>query len=337
MAKLYDRNGIWYVTYAVNGRRFKVSTGTSDKKLAQIKLSDIELKLFKGELGVPEKKPKQVTVAEFFRRYIDFAHNNYAVGSFAGDLSRIRIMQEFFARKGVKYIGAITPGIYEEFDSTVLKGRKPKTRSNYLGRLKTMLNYAVSWGLLESNPLAKVKKPKVPETYHFFKKEEVETLIKNAGEPLRFGIIILVYTGLRRSELYNVRWRDVDFKDKSIRVWPYDEFVPKGKRIRTIPLNPKVFEALKSLKERSDGSEPVYRPYENIHTLRKNFKKLVKGLGMRGTLHDLRHTFASHLAMAGVPIPVIQNLLGHTDIRTTMKYAHLSPDQNHIAINKLPY
>lgn len=200
-----------------------------------------------------------------------------------------------------------------------------------------MLNYAVLWDLLESNPLADVKMPKVPETYHFFEKEEVQALIENAKEPLKSGIIILVYTGLRRSELFNVRWKDVDLQDNSIRVWPYEGFVPKGKRIRVVPLNPKVWKTLKALKQKNDGSELVYRPYGSIHTLRKKFKKLVRELGLDGKLHDLRHTFASHLAMGGVPIPVIQNMLGHTDIKTTMKYAHLSPNQNHIAINKLPF
>jgi len=158
-------------------------------------------------------------------------------------------MQEFFARKGVKYLSSINPGIYEEFESTILRGRKPKIKCNYLGRLKAILNYAVSWGVLESNPLAKVKMPKVPETYHFFSKKEAEALIEHAKEPLISGIVILVCTGLRRSELYNVRWRDVNYGDKSIRVWPYDGFIPKGKRIRTIPLNPKVLEVLKMLKE----------------------------------------------------------------------------------------
>lgn len=109
MAKLFVRKGVYYITYSINGKRLKISAGTSDLKLARLKLRDIELKIFKGELGVTEAKYKPVLIPVFFRRYIEYAHNNYAMNSFAADLSRIRVMQQFFARKGVKYIHLITP------------------------------------------------------------------------------------------------------------------------------------------------------------------------------------------------------------------------------------
>jgi site-specific recombinase XerD len=64
---------------------------------------------------------------------------------------------------------------------------------------------------------------------------------------------------------------------------------------------------------------------------------LAKKLGIKGTLHDLRHTFANHLAMNGVSIPIIKELLGHSDISTTMIYSHLSPDIHIAAIQKLQF
>jgi len=81
----------------------------------------------------------------------------------------------------------------------------------------------------------------------------------------------------------------------------------------------------------------VFRPYKNQHQLYKRFREFSQRLGIKGNLHSLRHTFASHLAMAGTPIPVIKDLLGHADISTTMIYSHLSPNLYQAAIDKLPF
>jgi integrase len=191
--------------------------------------------------------------------------------------------------------------------------------------------------MTDKNPLAKVKPPKVVKTFHFFSKEEISKLVKAAKEPLKTGIIILINTGLRRGELFNLRWRDVDLKTKKLRVWPYEGFTPKGKRPRSVPLNDEALKVLRILKKENNESEYVFRPYGNLHTLRRQFTNQAKELGLKGTLHDLRHTFASHLAMEGVPIPVIKDLLGHSEISTTMIYAHLSPNHNRMAVEKLRF
>lgn len=195
----------------------------------------------------------------------------------------------------------------------------------------------LKWGVLEKNALSDVKPPKVVKTFHFFDKQEVAQLIKEADEPLRTGIIILVNTGMRRAGLFNLRWRDVDLSSKKLRVWPYEGFIPKGKRARSIPLNNEALSTLKRLKKENGDSNYIFRPFSNIQLLGKRFTQLARSLGMEGTLHDLRHTFASHLSMGNVPIPVIKEFLGHSDIATTMIYAHLSPDHNIAAINTLKF
>lgn len=337
MANLFLKDGKWWMNYRIDGRRYRRSTGTADRKLASIKLKDIEIRLFKGE-SIEDKSPYAGTsLPDFFRRFVEYAKNNYSNQHLQSDLSRIRIMQEFFARKGARNLHSITAGLYEEFESDVLKGRKPKTRKNYLTLLKVMLNYAVKWGVIEKNPLAGVKPPKVVKTFHFFSKNEIIKLIKASDEPLKTGIIILINTGMRRGELFNLRWRDVDLRAKKLRVWPYEDFVPKGKQPRSIPLNDESLSILRRLKKENRDSEYVFRPYRNLHTLRRQFTALARKLGLKGTLHDLRHTFASHLAMESVPIPVIKDLLGHSDISTTMIYAYLSPDYNRAAVGKLQF
>jgi integrase len=129
----------------------------------------------------------------------------------------------------------------------------------------------------------------------------------------------------------------VDLEAGKLLVWPYEGFTPKGKRPRSVPLNRAAQNALERLCKSGDGSEYVFRPYKSMFSIYEKFSDLLAAQGMTGTLHDLRHTFASHLSMAGVSIPVIKEYLGHSDIATTMIYAHLSPDHQHREIDKLKF
>jgi len=104
MATLFGKpTGIWYINYSVNGKRFKKSTGAHDKKLAQVKFDDLKVKLFKGEMGAKPSAGKKTVVSEFLRRYIECLNTNSHLDNHS-DLTRIRSLQDFFARKGVRYI-----------------------------------------------------------------------------------------------------------------------------------------------------------------------------------------------------------------------------------------
>ena len=337
MATLFLKDGVFWLNYVAKGRRYRVSTGTKNRKLAEVKLNEISVKIFKGDFTPKKPKTQNTSLPDFFNRFIEYCRNTYSIQNFQSDLSRIQTLQDFFARKKIKQLDQINPGIFEEFQTIVLNGRKPKTIKNYLSLLKTMLNYAVKWGVLGKNPIAAVKPPKVVKTFHFFSKEEINQILNKAEEPLKTAVVILVNTGMRRGELFNLRWRDVDLKNKKIRIWPYDGFVPKGKRPRSIPLNKTVLNSFKFLSKKNKKAEFAFRPYKSIHTIRRRFTIILSNLEMSGTLHDLRHTFASHLAMAGVPIPVIKELLGHSDISTTMIYSHLAPNLHQTAVDKLTF
>jgi integrase len=238
--------------------------------------------------------------------------------------------------KRVTKLNEIHAGHATEFLDTVLAGRKPKTKRNYLGILKTLLNRAVDWNVIAKNPIQDMKPPKVERKFHSYGKADVAGLIQEAKEPLRTAIILLVNTGFRRSELLNVRWDDVNLRKKELTVMPHDEFKTKSRSLRTVPLNNAALQALRRVKKKSKDEYVYWEYFQRAHTLIDHFARLAKRLGMRGNLHSLRHTFASHLANAGTPIPVLSELLGHSDIQTTMIYAYPSKERHH-EVEKLDF
>ena len=150
--------------------------------------------------------------------------------------------------------------------------------------------------------------------------------------------MILLHTGLRKSELANLEWDDVDFERKVIKVTAKDGWSPKGKREREIPMNDELVELL--LKMRSEPKRKYVVEKNNAkrydRALWENFWRLAKKLDIkRVNIHTFRHTFASYLIINGVDLVTVKELLGHKDISTTMRYAHLVPGHKHWAVNRI--
>ncbi len=138
-------------------------------------------------------------------------------------------------------------------------------------------------------------------------------------------------TGLRAGELFALRWEDVDTKKRRIEVrqnWTHGVLVtPKSGHGRSLPMTPELASALDALPRKA----PLVFPYRkggylDGNKVKRTFWRCTRLAGVpRIAFHDLRHSFASQLVMAGVPLKAVQELLGHADIKTTQRYAHLSP------------
>lgn len=328
---LYRKRGFWYVNYSIGSKRIQQSTRTRNRQIAEAIRSETELRLFRGEIANSiQSDEAQITVV--FLRFLRSIEKSYA--DYKTEATRLRNWQEYLLRKGLTTIDQISPAHVDDFFTTALGDHSPKTKRNYLGILKTCLNRAVQWGLIRSNPIASVRPPKLVKAFHYFSPEEMEAIKAVAGEPLRTAIVILVNTGLRRSELYNLRWRDVSIQNRQLTVMPYGDYKTKSRRLRTVPLNRSACEALNRAREFSGDSEFVFRHYSK-HWMGEKFSKILKSIGIKGSLKSLRHTFATRLSEKGVPIPVIKEFLGHSTIETTMIYAHLAPHLHREAVNEI--
>jgi integrase len=242
-------------------------------------------------------------------------------------------------------------------------GRAASTINRDTGALRAAFSKAVEWDLLEAHPMTKFKvlrvdKRKKPRyllpaeekalyTALIARDERKCTARQSANEWRRerryppmpeLGtycdnltpmVVLAINTGLRRGELWNLEWGDVDLKRKMLTVHGRGA---KSGQTRHVPLNAAAVDVMK--KHRGDAVPLPHKSVFGRAEFRKAWNKVLKDAMITGfRFHDLRHTFASKLVMAGVPLNTTRELMGHGSIDMTLVYAHLSPDNLQDAVD----
>ena len=361
MGSVRRRGDYYFIDYRVNGHRVRKKIGSS-KKLAELAVHDIELKIARREIGFVEKDSD---LDGLFDRFLRYSRTNHSPGT----TKRYReILNNFRAflklHPTITRVEHLEPRVFEDYKTfrregngaarirTDLQGHgvrpvKTRTVNTEVKTLRTMFNFGIEWNLVRENPTKGVRMLKEVDMAQprFLSEEECQTLIAACDEVLRPIVITLLNTGMRRGELMHLEWPDVDF-DRAmihIRSKPQWKWHPKTTN-RDIPLNETAFRLLRELhgKRRKDTKlvfpDEAGRPYQR-NRLRMMLISTAKRAGLKDVtkLHSLRHTFASHLVMGGVDLPSVQRLMGHADIETTMIYSHLAPDHLQGAIEKLSF
>jgi len=325
---VYKKGKNWYIDYYLKGRRKRRKIGTS-KKLAQQVLNDVHLKIAKGEyLGVYDKK--KVLFEELAQQYLVFSKANKAWSSQRRD--RFSIAQLVSIFKG-KYLFEITPRMVEKYKAKRLEKVAPATVNRELACLKHMYTKAIEWGYLKINPVKSVKLLKEPPgRLRYLMPKEVKKLLDVCRGYLRSIVITALNTGMRKGEILGLRWEDVDLQNRKVTVRK-----PKNNEIRVIPINQTLYQELSNLSHGPDG-EFLFSNGEDrrFGDIKKGFSLALKKAGIEDFhFHDLRHTFGSHLVMQGVDLKTVQQVMGHKDIKMTMRYSHLSPEYVQEAIGRL--
>jgi len=226
-------------------------------------------------------------------------------------------------------------------------GAGPKLTSNALTLLYQVFEFGRRKGWCEANPCKAVDRPKVEETsdIRFLEIEEVEALLAAVPEDEPLGLtdralyLTAAMTGLRQGELLALRWRDVDWTAGRLRV--RQNYVrghwgtPKSRRgSRSVPLVDQVAGELERHFQRSvhQGDEDLVFPHPHTGSvldhsqLVRRYKKALRAAGVREVrFNDLRHTFGTRMAAAGVPLRTLQEWMGHRDFKTTLIYADYAP------------
>ena len=324
--------------------------------------------------GIDPAASRKAVKAESLQVFIDQIYGPWVkTHRKAGEatLSRIKVN---FLEIMKKPLSDLNPWLIEKWRVERLKGGlKPVSVNRELSALRSALSKAVEWGLLEVHPLAKVKPFRTDrrgvvrfltedeeiqlrealdyrqETIrvernnanHWRRERDYPMLPDLEAQPfvdhLKPLVVLSLNTGLRRGELFQLRWENIDFILATLAVIGA---TAKSGNTRHIPLNMEALQTLRAWSEQQGmpgrglvfsgkGGGPlvdIKKAWKNllIHSEIENFR-----------WHDLRHHFASKLVMVGVDLNTVRELLGHSDITMTLRYAHLAPHVKAAAVEKL--
>jgi len=290
------------------------------------------------EVHAAEQKKAVPTVAEFQNDFMAiYAEVNNKPSEI--ETKKMILSLHLVPALGHLHLDEVGDKEIEKYKGLKLKeGLSPKTINNHLIVLRCMLGKAEDWKLIAKAP--KIKWLKVPESdFDFLDFGESENFLA-AGEAGWLAMIAAgMKAGLRQGEMLALRWRDVDFTAAKINVRQNvvrgNKGTPKGHESRSIPMSPVLASILGD--HRHHRGELVFCNKDGTmltkNMCRRPLYDICKRAGLRQIgWHVLRHTFASHLVMRAVPIKVVQELMGHKDIKTTMRYAHLSPNMGQDAV-----
>jgi len=251
----------------------------------------------------------------------------------------------FFAGRA---LSSIEPEDIEQFIAVCrASGHAPKSTLNYLGVLHSVFDFALRRKWVTSNPCKLVDKPRTMDAdpdVRYLDAEELAVLLAavpddDLGRVERVMYLAAAMTGMRQGELLALRWQDVDWVAQRIRVrrnYVRGEYgTPKSKRSsRAVPLADVLGGELDLLHQRSAYNADSDLVFAHPHTgkpidrskLLKRFKAALRRAEVKeARFHDLRHTFGTRMAAAGVPMRTLQEWLGHRDFKTTMIYADYQP------------
>lgn len=331
MAKITKRQGKRGVSWVVD---YLDPTGRRRRKFFPLK-KDAEAYLGKVVSTIREgryhdvfdvKKETQVTFNELADRYEENFKTQKAFNRSKRYL--LNLVKEHFGDKRLSQITYLDLETYRNLrKATPTKGGKTRSDAavnREMALLSHMFTKAVEWGFLETSPFKKGKRLMFKENNHrlrFLTDTEIEALLKACSPHLRPIVEVALLTGMRRGELLGLKWEQV--RNGFIYLTE-----TKGGKARQIPVNDRLAQIFRELRQKNQLKSPYVfcdAQGRRFHEVKRSFASACKKAGLEDFhFHDLRHTFASHLVMRGVSLKAVQELLGHADVRQTMRYAHLS-------------
>lgn len=326
----------WQYDFTIKGNRFRGSTETKDKVTAKT----IEAKLRNdAALGAHIKRKPRMTLNVALEKYwqehgqfcgsamsaIDL-HSRYLVGHFGESIYIDEIDDSELNKLVAAQVG------------TISKRNRPLSNATINRRLEllgTVIRRArKQWGVEAAELDIGKHKLREPEARtRWLAPEEAEALINYAANHLKAPVRFALLTGARLSNITGLRWEDVNLARRLITLRGVKSKLPGGKTLE-IPMSEPCFMLLMAQEPKKQGHVFLrhfgvnretggQRAPEPIAKFRRSFATACKEAGISDfRFHDLRHTAASYMIQNGVPLDVVQEILGHSDISMTQKYAH---------------
>tara|TARA_R110002124_G_scaffold174204_2_gene341793 strand:- start:806 stop:2026 length:1221 start_codon:yes stop_codon:yes gene_type:complete len=284
----------------------------------------------------------------------------------------VRCFYPMFGNKSLKDINIYSVETWR--NKRLSDGIARSTINRDLSTLKAALSKAVDWELIEDHPLKKLKPLKIDgnSKVRYLSKIEESNLRKalddreqqiikerdnannwrnergyeaypdlnklNFIDHLKPMVLLSLNTGMRQGEVFNLTWDMINFNQKILTV---HGSIAKSSKLRHIPLNHEALNTLIKWHDQSQLKNNLVFPSKNdkpFDNVKSAWTKLLKMAGIENfRWHDMRHHFASRLVMAGVDLNTVRELLGHSEISMTLRYAHLAPEHKAGAVAKLNF
>ncbi len=337
----------WMIAYTdVDGRERRRVTKAESKLVAKRLLAQAENEVERAKLQGMKSRDILVTPTEVvtFRQVVpDFLKHHASKLKESSRLSLEMILEKHLLPKfGARPLGGITIRDVENYmtdrlaaDSKCGGKIKGATVLHEIHCLSAVYRYAIRSGLTQINPVRDSQKPKISQPIlRYLEHSEETALLVRARSPLREAIITAIHSGMREEEQAALTWADVRFDQNKIVIRH-----TKNGRDRAVDMSKTLRETLKGMVRYTDTpyvfvSQRTHDRYERFNN--SAWRKVLADAGVKNLRwHDLRHTFGSRLAQAGVHPKTIQELMGHSSLDVTMRYMHLAPDNRAAAVKLL--
>jgi len=328
---VYKRGGVWWVRFQWD----KAEIRRSSRETSRDKALEFELKLKEDLKRVHRGGKPRVTYREAMEMFVEEHLPNLAETSRVRYLTSGRALYPHFIDC---YLDEINKAKIAEFvRARKREGVKAAGINRDIACLSSMLSRAAEADMIDANPMKgmpRLRQKEPPGRVRYLTRTEFDRLCAKASEAHRRMIVFAVETGLRFEEQFGLTWDRVDLVRNEIHV-----LRTKNGTARTVPLEPPAIEVLKALKRHI--KEPWVFWHDNGEryvTVREAFGTAVKKAKVKDfTWHDLRHTFASWKAQAGIDMYRLQQLLGHKRPEMTQRYAHLRTDDLRAELERVRY
>lgn len=324
-----DKYGTKYADMVIGGKRRRISLKTKDGKVAILRAS-------KMADDRQAKNDGKMLLDNFLARYRTFlkaARSQKTADAFEVALRKLLTFRP------VKYLEQITPALLDELAIT-LKADIDGTAAGLnrsIRALKTAMRQAEFWDLIPPQNWKKVSKFKENKgRVEFHTPGEIKQILGLFNPAWRLVVLLGCRAGLRRGEIANLKWTDVNFKNNQLYIAPN-----KTEKHRYVPIADDLRKALEKAKQ--GRKKEVYvinvgdtEKRESKYYLTAYYSKATSVLPFPCNIHKLRHTFASHLVQNGIDLYRVSKLLGHSSIQMTEIYAHLATADLKSAVKKLP-
>jgi integrase len=326
MGSVYQRGDSWVIEYRKpDGRMRRESIGKRGMMTKTIAREILQKRERNVKLGKEDMLDGEIpSLGDFAKEYLSYVRDTVKKRSWKRDELCLRHLIAFY---GNRQLPNIKPQDVDEYKASRLMKVSPATVNRELEVLRYLFNLADRWNkYFGKNPVSRAGLlPLNNQKERILNFDEEKRLLDACDTYLRNIVITALYTGMRKGEIISLKWEHVDFDSNTITI---DQMNSKSKKTRRIPINSDLRTLLLNQRLKSAGSEYVFHsskgtPYLRQDSLNRAFMLALRKAKIEGLrFHDLRHTAATRMIESGASIVAVSKILGHADLKTTMRYTH---------------